>query len=101
MHEESNASARFMLDSLQHTVGQLANTAVVERRREEEVKGGERQLVTAHCSQVPQLHKQIGFTTGNTSGLGNLAARYRQTQDPDSITVSPFTHNESETSRLV
>ena len=68
---------------------------------EEEVKGGERQLVTAHCSQVPQLHKQIGFTTGNTSGLGKLAAHYRQTQDPDSITVSPFTHNESETSRLV
>ena len=36
MQEESTASARFVLDSLQHTVGQLANTAVVERRREEE-----------------------------------------------------------------
>jgi len=36
MQEESTASARFVLDSLQHTVGQLANTAVAERRREEE-----------------------------------------------------------------
>jgi len=36
MQEESTASARFVLDSLEHTVGQLANTAVVERRREEE-----------------------------------------------------------------
>ena len=35
MQEESTASARFVLDSLQHTVDHL-NTAVVERRREDE-----------------------------------------------------------------
>ena len=36
LQEESTASARFVLDSLERTVGQLANTAVAERRREEE-----------------------------------------------------------------
>merc|ERR1719234_1503366 len=37
LQEESTASARFVLDSLERTVGQLANnTAVVERKRREE-----------------------------------------------------------------
>ena len=34
--EESTASARFVLDSLERTVGQLANNAIVERNRREE-----------------------------------------------------------------
>ena len=34
--EESTASARFVLDSLERTVGQLANNAIVERSRREE-----------------------------------------------------------------
>ena len=46
---------------------------------EEEVKEGERQLLTVVSCPSCTVHKQIGFTRDNTSGLGNLAARYRQT----------------------
>ena len=67
---------------------------------EEEVKEGERQLVTV--VRCPSCTSRLASQQTTQVGWGSwLHITDRQTQDPDSITVSAFTNSESETRRLV
>ena len=66
----------------------------------EEVKEGERQLLTV--VRCPSYTGRLASQETTQVGRGSwLHVTDRQTQDPDSIAVSPFRNSESETSRLV
>merc|ERR1719295_1876251 len=104
IQEESTASARFVLDSLERTVGQLTNTAVVERRREEEYDSpssgvgslkaeleeeisSSLQLARRHGEERLKVEKErwreemVGLERERDMERRNSSLRYQQLQD--------------------
>merc|ERR1719295_49961 len=104
IQEESTASARFVLDSLERTVGQLTNTVVVERRREEEYDSpssgvgslkaeleeeisSSLQLARRHGEERLKVEKErwreemVGLERERDMERRNSSLRYQQLQD--------------------
>merc|ERR1719295_2182654 len=97
IQEESTASARFVLDSLERTVGLLTNTAVVERRREEEYDSpssgvgslkAELEEEISSSLQLARRHggerlkeEMVGLERERDMERRNSSLRYQQLQD--------------------